>query len=390
MRMWCQFVGDVILMPYYLMAAFPAPEVNFQETDANSFYTSGAPFKKFQMSFWAKNPFICWIFLLILEMCSNVEGWREEDLEMKDGGKVCLAWRDAEDDKAPILVIMTTLAGDYAFPGTNLAGRFFQSKGWRAVAMVKRGTGFSRPNHLKTPKNYCLESWDDTQESLEHIKSLYPHAKMYAFGISQGGAQIHRYMTKMGKDSLIEGAVSYDAGTDWTKDMVSTDRRMPLIANILATPMRKQFLSYCAERGLKKVKTPGGYEIDVEEVKNANCMSEVARCLMGPWYGFSPHCKNHEYLASIRPGRDGYGDLAKPLLFLGSREDLIVDYDGIERISKLWKENENIITVITPQGPHVCRFEGIFGRDWSILLTFDFLEKVHVRSNISPKTKHAA
>ena len=52
-------------------------------------------------------------------------------------------------------------------------------------------------------------------------------------------------------------------------------------------------------------------------------------------------------------------DLAKPLLFLGSREDLIVDYDGIERISQLWKENKNIITVITPHGPHVCRFEGI-------------------------------
>eukprot|EP00466_Bigelowiella_natans_P017190 jgi/Bigna1/142801/aug1.73_g17509 len=248
--------------------------------------------------------FIAWSVMLFREQFWSYT-YKREFLTAPDGGKVALDWfseeeeeenhdDDDDDEKkgpqpdlpedAPIMLIVSTLAGGpMSYPNCKPLS-FFAQKGYRSVCYVKRGCGIQRPNPYVTAKAWCLLDYEDLTMvvAIDHISKKYPKAKIFAIGLSTGGGQIRNYMSRMGGFTKIAAAVACDAGHAWDRCIVSLDRRLPVIAQCLARAVATNYIDF-ADRNPNHARNAG---VDVKRLKSLKNMEDLVTTLMAPTNGY--------------------------------------------------------------------------------------------------------
>ena len=155
----------------------------------------------------------------------------------------------AED---PICLFLPGLTGDsqseYIKSFVNVASR---QVGARCVVFNFRGRG---GHAITTPRTYCASKYDDLNEVLRHIRSLYPAAPVMAVGVSLGGIVLGNYLAGEGEAAreLVDAALLVSVCFDTFRGTESIEQRG-------LNTLLNRHLAHCLVSSIKEVPTEQYY-----------------------------------------------------------------------------------------------------------------------------------
>jgi len=395
LRTVLQLFGDLLLTPYYDLTPAEAPLLGYQETAENQRLLARCPtLESFCQPPWLRNPFASFAVLMygdFMGVPSSRERQeklvRRELLQTPDGAVVALDWWEEEsqmhliEQSKKVLFCGSTFTGDTFVTVSRETCRYFTSKGWRCVTMVKRGCGLVWPNvQPKGPdgepvKGWCLSGLDDIELAIDHVAALYPGLPMCGIGFSTGGGQLRNYGNTRGKESKLSATIIVDAAPRWFWALDDIDKRIPLIGKALGMAAMQTFTE-CGQSA--KPKAEGMSNI------NPNGMIEFVRDWQAPNYGFEHSDAGAvEYMDWCQP--PAYTDDTIPTLELMTINDSLATPQMIQKLQAVYKDCKNVITCVTVGGTHMVRWEGWRPSCWICRAGGEFLEAVLKAKQAGPQ-----
>lgn len=125
--------------------------------------------------------------------------FRRELLHLPDGGTIALDWARKGNEpeahellqNAPIVILHHGLVGDSQSEYIYHMSWTLLSAGYRVVVMVARGCGGME---LTSGEIFAGRRTADVSNCVDHVKHLYPHAKLFWVGFSLGAALTLQYL----------------------------------------------------------------------------------------------------------------------------------------------------------------------------------------------------
>mmetsp|Transcript_126925 Transcript_126925/g.237307 ORF Transcript_126925/g.237307 Transcript_126925/m.237307 type:complete len:500 (-) Transcript_126925:65-1564(-) len=384
LRSVVQFLGDILLVPLFVFFPAEKPVLGYLPTQQNRQLVAACPsLHAFKQTSWFRNQWLSFAAV----MWDDYRGARfakfvrRECITAPDGGVLALDWWEepVEVPATKVLIIGATFTGDGTVGAMRAACQYFSHRGWRCVAMVKRGTGRIIPNRQPESSSgkskaqpWCLSGFEDVEMAIDHVAAAYPDLPLCGLGYSLGAAQLRNYITRTGKRSKLEAVVLADAGEDWEVCLYDIDKRVPLLGRALNLAASQTLLREC-----HCVPHPRGKAEELADAEEPPTlrggMVEVVRDLMGPAHGFKPTQQGaRQYMRKCQPA-DPAG-VSIPSLELFSFNDTLIDVPMVRDLLQLYRASPHIITCGTRGGSHIVRWEGLYAQCWIARVGYDFLE----------------
>lgn len=237
--------------------------------------------KSFKPAFGLSNKHIQTLYSSLFRKKISLN-FKVECFKLPDGDFVDCYWLDKPSPKSdkPIVILFHGLAGSYESPYIQGAMKKLSQANFSSVVMHFRGCS-GRANKL--PRAYHSGETQDALNWIKYLKNSFPNSKLFSVGFSIGGNMLLKLLGEMGKESILDGAISISA---------------PLKLNICADSIDKGFSKIYQKHLLKNlnISLKKKYEIhdmqkfislkkeDIDKIKN---FWEFDNLYTAPIHGFS-------------------------------------------------------------------------------------------------------
>lgn len=300
----------------------------------------------------------------------KLEDFERDVFTFPDGGQVALDWYPAklEDSCAPVIIVVPGLNGETKDGYVSYTCReAFLKNGFRSVVYNRRG--------------YCgmpltgkyVFSWtvfEDMDRIVEHIRSKYPQAPIYALGFSMGANYLQRYCGEKGKagePSPFEAVVtvscpnnlklgSHKIEKSWIVNKVLCKACCDIILANKEAPLMVEIFNRLSmtEEKMRAIKSIREFD-DVFTCKALNLE------------------RNDDYYDSIS-GVYLLEYVKTPMCSFSSVDDPLLEIGGLDE--QKTRENENIFQVVVNNGGHVEYSHGCGVDNWAVLSGLKYLQRV--------------
>jgi predicted alpha/beta-fold hydrolase len=292
--------------------------------------------------------------------------YRRELLLLSDNGTVGLDWVETYKSEkillpsnAPIVVIMHGLCGDSNAEYLVHLVEVLTSAGYRVVVMVARGCG-GVP--LTTPVPFNGARVLDFKEAINRVHKLYPSAQIFAMGFSLGACLLVRYMSEVGEDTPVVGAIAVSPPWDFQiKGALCFDLIWTKLLNFLLKFYAIKNFSAFQDHFLSIMLTSSIRDFD------SICCSMSGYKDVNEYYD---DCSIWKVLHRV----------SKPTLVVSSVDDPICNIEGCPRDISLY--GPGIITVIVEHGGHLGFAEHVLplNSSWIDRLSLDWFTALSSQS----------
>lgn len=192
--------------------------------------------KSFKPAFGLSNKHIQTLYSSLFRKKISLD-FEVECFKLPDGDFVDCYWLNKPSPKSdkPIVILFHGLAGSYESPYIQGAMKKLSQANFSSVVMHFRGCS-GRANKL--PRAYHSGETQDALNWIKHLKNSFPNSKLFSVGFSIGGNMLLKLLGEMGKDSILNGAISISA---------------PLELNICADSIDKGFSKIYQKHLLKNL-----------------------------------------------------------------------------------------------------------------------------------------
>lgn len=309
------------------------------------------------------------VFLTLVKRFTFSLQYETETLTMADGGVVSISTLESQggaklDDAAPVLIILTTIAGSASNHACWVADA--AAAGWRIVVFNRRGHGQLR---LKTPRFNVLGDVDDTHAQLLRATERFPKASFVAMaGISAGSGLLVNYLGGKHRQAAAErihAAACLCPAYDIWEAFDRLEHDNPLLSRFMVLGLRRQWLA--RNRSILEALD----EKRLRDVETAPALVDFIKRHV-EFAGFK---SLEEYDKMCNPMRHVDG-IRVPTLVLNALDDPICLKENIPDTSRLVRVR-NALLAVTPAGSHVGYNEGFWGRRcFMIDASIEFFEAV--------------
>ncbi len=235
--------------------------------------------------------------------------YRRERWEWPDGDFIDADWIDANDQRAPVLVLFHGLEGSSQSHYARDLMAAVKQKNWRGVVANFRGCS-GEPNRL--PRAYFAGDTAEIQAVLARVKTAYPDAPVFAVGVSLGGNALLKWLGDSGKQA---GAwVKAAAAVSAPVDMNAAGHALDSGFNRLV--YTRHFLTTLKKKALDKaVQFPG--TLDAEAIATATTFQEFDTHVTARLHGF----KDAEDYWTRVSSKPGLKNITVPTLLINARND---------------------------------------------------------------------
>ena len=271
-------------------------------------------------------------------------------------------WRQLPDD-APVLILMSGIAGGSHDKYLKHFLRRAHRRGFRVVAFNCRGTSESP---LTTPQFYSASFTGDIRAVVEELAGRWPEAKLFAVGWSLGANILTNFLGEEGADAKLTAAVAMCNPFDLNAcdDALQKGFFGTIYSRSMAGNMRKLFAPHAhLFAGLPK------YDCALADA--AKTVRDFDDAVTRVTFGFPSVDAYYEASSS----RHKIPDVRVPLLVVQAADDPIAVHDAVPR--EAIRNNGHVVLVETESGGHLgwtAGKEAPFGSPWPDVGAMQFLE----------------
>ncbi|XP_019726995.1 phospholipase ABHD3-like [Hippocampus comes] len=300
----------------------------------------------------------CWGGRLQTVLCFLIKSrphvaYRNERIRTADGGQISLDWEDNDSSAAyrrastrPTVLILPGLTGNSSQSYVLHAVTQAAAHGYRCVVFNNRGFG---GEELLTPLTFCAANTSDLELVVQHVKSLYPQAPVFAVGFSLGGMLLLNYLGRKGAESGLVAGLTVSVPWDALKSAQSMEEALNwlLFNTHLTRGLCRAVLRH--RKMLDKV-------VDIDHVLKARSIREFDERFTAPLFGYES-CT--EYYRHASPDWK-LQSIAVPVLCLNAADDPFSPQCAFPL--SVAKDLPNVALVVTSHGGHIAFLEGLFPR----------------------------
>ena len=274
-------------------------------------------------------------------------------------------WRKLPDD-APVLILMSGIAGGSHDKYLKHFMRRASRAGYRCVAFNCRGTANSP---LTTPQFYSASFTGDVRNVVDEVKGRWPNAHLFAVGWSLGANILTNFLGEEGDDAKLTGAVAMCNPFDLNAcDVALQDGFFGTVySRAMAKNMRALFAPH-------EHLFQGLPNYDNELVGNAKTVRDFDEAVTRVTFGFPSVDAYYDASSS----RLKIGDVRVPLLVVQAKDDPIAVHSAVPRDVIKGKTTKGpVVLVETESGGHLgwtAGAEAPFGSPWPDVGAMQFFE----------------
>lgn len=270
------------------------------------------PYSAYRSPAWLPGGHLQTLYPLLIK--PRPPAYTRERWDTPDGDFIDVDWLSApvpataQDPATPLVVLFHGLEGSSRSHYAVSLMQALAHLGWQGAVPHFRGCS-GELNRL--PRAYHSGDSAEIQWVLERFRQRYPHAPLYAVGVSLGGNALLKWLGERADtaQALIQGAASVCAPLDLTLCGHALARGFNRLytANFMGTLKRRALLQARRFPGL----------LDTARVKAARNLHDFDEAVTAPMHGFANaddywrRCSSKPWLAAIRV----------PTLVLNSRND---------------------------------------------------------------------
>ena len=274
-------------------------------------------------------------------------------------------WRALPDD-APVLILMSGIAGGSHDKYLKHFMRRASRAGYRCVAFNCRGTANSP---LTTPQFYSASFTGDVRNVVDEVKGRWPNAHLFAVGWSLGANILTNFLGEEGECAKLTGAVAMCNPFDLNAcDVALQDGFFGTVySRAMAKNMRALFAPH-------EHLFQGLPNYDNELVGNAKTVRDFDEAVTRVTFGFPSVDAYYDASSS----RLKIGDVRVPLLVVQAKDDPIAVHSAVPRDVIKGKTTKGpVVLVETESGGHLgwtAGAEAPFGSPWPDVGAMQFFE----------------
>lgn len=235
-----------------------------------------------------------------------------ENFTLEDGDFLEVYWHKINNpnSKTPIVILFHGLAGSYKSPYIQGAMKELSKAGFNSVLMHFRSCSGVMNN---LPRSYHSGETGDALYFIKSLKKRFPHAKISAVGYSLGGNMLLKLLGEMGKNSLLNGAVSVSAPIqlDICADVINSGFSKIYQANLIKD-LKKSLVKKYSQHDMKSL-----LNFDEKNIKSIKTFWEFDRIYTAPIHGFKSAEDYYEKCSS----KQFLKDIDTPTLIIHSSDD---------------------------------------------------------------------
>lgn len=335
---------------YYLMEVVKRPILAVSNGPFKKYLRKHIPIMemKFWPTFWCVESRAQTVFASIIRsnIMPNID-YRREILTLKDGGEVALDWLESNcDNDSPLIIILPGLTGESQAEYIKCLVTAANRIGIRTVVFNNRGLGGI---DLKTPRLYCASNSEDLSEVVHHVKSLNPHVKIGATGISMGGLILGNYLANYSEESKAILTAAKIISVPWDVNKGSDSIEQPILNNMLGRHLAG---SLCRTVRKYDILRNENFDWDMDQVLQSKTIKEFDSLFTSKHFGYKDvatyyaQATLHNKLHKIKV----------PLLCLSAADDPFQPLDAIP--IKAAEKSSHVAILITARGGHIGFLEG--------------------------------
>jgi predicted alpha/beta-fold hydrolase len=234
--------------------------------------------------------------------------YRRERLELADGDFLDFDWVDGDATQAVVVLLHGLEGSSGSHYAVDLMGAL-RRRNWNGVVAHFRGCS-GEDNRL--PRAYFAGDSAEVERILRHVRSRFPHAPLFAVGVSLGGNALLRWLGEAGAAAreLVAATATVSAPLDLTAAGNALDRgfnRRVYTARFLVTLKRK---------ALKKARQFPGL-LDTKAIAAATSFREFDTLVTARLHGYRD-ADDYWQRASSRPWLKSVG---VPSLVINAKND---------------------------------------------------------------------
>jgi len=276
-----------------------------------------------------------------------------------------MAHQESIAEDAPVLVLMSGIAGGSHDKYLKHFLKRARSQGFRCVAFNCRGTSESP---LTTPQFYSASYTGDIRHVVNELHERFPNAPLLAIGWSLGANILTNFLGEEGENSKLTAAAALCNPFDLNACDTALESGFfgKIYSQAMAKNMRKLFAPHeNLFAGLPKYKP--------ELVKSAKTVRDFDEAITRVTFGFPSVDAYYEYSGS----KNKIHNVAIPLMTVQALDDPIAISSSIPR--KTIESNPHVILIETESGGHLgweAGPEAPFGAPWPDALVMKFFHSI--------------
>jgi predicted alpha/beta-fold hydrolase len=281
-------------------------------------------------------------------------------------------WREFPDD-APVLILMSGIAGGSHDKYLKHFLRRAHAMGYRCVAFNCRGTSDSP---LTTPQFYSASFTGDIRAVVAELAGRWPDSKLFAAGWSLGANILTNFLGEEGHDAKLSGAVTMCNPFDLNK--CDDALREGFFGTVYSRSMAKNMRALFAPHAHLFAGLPN---YDRKLVESAATVRDFDEAVTRVTFGFPSVDAYYDASSS----RKLIGEVKIPLLVVQAKDDPIAVRGAVPReIIKNAPPDANVVLIETETGGHLgwsAGEEAPFGAPWPDVGALQFLEAVRLEKH---------
>ncbi|XP_028997590.1 phospholipase ABHD3-like isoform X2 [Betta splendens] len=279
--------------------------------------------------------------------------YRNELIRTGDGGQISLDWVDNEASAAypesstrPTVLILPGITGNSQQPYVLHAVSQASRRGYRCVVFNNRGAA---GEELLTPVTYCAANTSDLECVVQHVRGLYPKARVLGAGVSMGGMLLLNYLARKRRESGMVAGLTISVPFDAQASSVSMEEPLNwlLFNKVLAMGLCRTVRKH--RKILEKV-------VDVDYVLKSQTIREFDERFTIVQFGYKS-CT--EYYRDASPGKK-LPSTAVPILCLNAADDPFSPQRAFPLT--IIQSLPNVALLLTAHGGHIAFLDGLFPR----------------------------
>lgn len=264
--------------------------------------------KQFPTPLWARSPHVQTILTSILPSPRVV--LRRERLELNDGDFIDLDWADMEAKPSRIMVIFHGLEGSSR---SAYVRRLIKRCSEHQVSVVVHHHRSCSGENNRLARSYHSGETADMQQTLMHVRSIYPDVHVDAVGYSLGGNALAKYLGEQKEASMVDRAVIISA---------------PLLLSACAKRLeggfsriyQRHLIKQLHDKTAQKLANPELKDLmplDGEKLRSLKTFYDFDDKVTAPLHGFSDV---HDYYAQCS-GLQFLSSISNPTLIMHAADD---------------------------------------------------------------------
>ena len=352
---------------------------NFETIEKNSVFSN-----RYVSTFWLPFRWMSVIYGAGINKSTPID-YKREFLKLSDGEITCQDWAPVKssyesadpkhDMEIPIAMVLTGITGHSDDNYISQCAEELSRKGFRSVVATFRG--YEIP--CKSNNFFDMTSVEDMKETVSHIKSSYPNAKLYVVAFSLGANIATKYCGVMKDESQVDALVS-----------ISNPFKIKSACHEISK-WKNYIYGFYMARGLAKLAINNKRCIEArfkEKGLDMNLDNITPNSFSNPEQYLSQiylHHSKYDNLEEFYKNTDCVEylkDINIPTLFINSKNDFVSIKENIP--TDIIKQKDNMVQVKVPKGGHLEYFVSRNALRWCNGAAAIYLRNLHFEKENQP------